>query len=106
MLPRLSLDKPTVAVCPLAVFGGPDDAFDLPPPPQPATASAASRSTAPPARKVMDLLRVMSKRLLSIRRSLTKNSLVPGPRRDIAGTGRSGVAVNGRPRIPAGGYWR
>jgi hypothetical protein len=68
MLPRPALDTPTVAVPPLAVFGGPDDTLDLPPPPQPAAASAASRSTAPPASKVMDLLRVMSKRLLSIRR--------------------------------------
>jgi hypothetical protein len=55
MLPRLALDKPTVAVRPLAVFGGPDDAFELPPLPQAAAASAVRRSKAPRAGKVMDL---------------------------------------------------
>jgi hypothetical protein len=65
MLPRLSLDTPTVAAAPLAVFGGPDDAFELPPPPQPATASAARRSRAPPAGRVMSLLALIEIRLLS-----------------------------------------
>jgi hypothetical protein len=54
MLPRLALDRPTVAVRPLGVFGGPDDAFESPPP-QPAAASAVRRSKAPRAGKVMDL---------------------------------------------------
>src|SRR3954451_11388387 len=54
MLPRLALDTPTVALRPLAVFGGADDVFE-PPPPQPATASAARSSRAPAAGKVMDL---------------------------------------------------
>jgi len=69
MLPRPAFSTLTVAATPFAVFGGLEGALALfPLPPQPATASAASRSTAPPASKVMDLLRVMSKRLLSIRR--------------------------------------
>src|SRR5438046_2358597 len=58
MFPRLAFETPTVAVFPLAVFGGP--VALLPPPPQPATATAASTSTAAPAKKVMDLLRVMT----------------------------------------------
>jgi hypothetical protein len=58
------LDTPTVAAVPLAVFGGPDDAFELPPPPQPANASAARRSKAPLA-IVMDRLSLIVMRLLS-----------------------------------------
>jgi hypothetical protein len=87
MLPRLSLDTPTVAVCPLAVFGGPDDEFDVPPPPQPATASAASRSTAPPAANLMDLLSFIVVQLLSNLSVVTENSVAAELPRGISGTG-------------------
>src|SRR6266550_722635 len=85
MLPRLSLETPTVAVAPPAVFGGPDD--DLPPPPQPATASAASRSKAPAAGKVLSLLAFIVLRLLSSPFAGDRNSLVPSRPRGIGGTG-------------------
>src|SRR5690242_16940868 len=56
MLPRSALDTPSVAACPLAVRGGLDGALALvPPPPQAATPTATSRSTAAPARSVMGL---------------------------------------------------
>src|SRR4051795_7813734 len=60
ILPRPVFATPTVAACPLAVFGGVTDAAGppplLPPPPQPA-ASARSGTAAAPARKVIDLPR-------------------------------------------------
>jgi hypothetical protein len=64
MFPRLAFETPRVAVFPLAVVGGP--VALLLPPPQPASASAASTRPPTPVEKVMDLLRVMDERLLSI----------------------------------------
>src|SRR4051794_29126201 len=69
MFPRPVFATPIVAGAPFAVFGGAVDALAplllLPPPPQPATASAVSGTTAAPARKVMDLLRVMLRPLVA-----------------------------------------
>src|SRR4026207_755760 len=97
MLPRPSLDTPTVAAAPLAVFGAPDDAFELPPPPQPATASAARRSKAPPAGKVKALLIFVDMWLLSSPSGGDGESVVAERPADIAGTGRRGVRVAAGP---------
>src|SRR4051812_43729561 len=56
ILPSFSLATPTVAGRPFAVFGGAEEPFELLP--HAATATATSTAVAP-ARKVMDLVRVM-----------------------------------------------
>jgi hypothetical protein len=58
IFPRLLFATPTVAACPLDVFGG-DDGSVAPPPPQAAAASAPGNTSAIEVRKVMRLLAVM-----------------------------------------------
>src|SRR6476619_3890129 len=93
MFPRLSLDTPIVAVAPLAVFGAPDDAFELPPPPQPATASAARRSKAPAAGRVMNRLVLIEYGSFRMSPLVTRTSVVAVPLEGIGGNGRRPVPL-------------
>jgi hypothetical protein len=59
-LPRPLFGTPIVAVRPIVLFAAAGAAFELlPPPPQPARASATNGTAPAPATKVKDLLRVM-----------------------------------------------
>src|SRR3954462_5066883 len=106
MLPRLLFATPTVAACPLAVFGGAVDALLELLPPQP-TASAVSGISAAPAKKVMSLLRVI---LASFGRGdvpMVAESTAPvvGPRETLSATPWVGPRVTARSSRRLAAMW-